>query len=403
MALSSTERGKARVADTEHGGPGRVSTDGPHGWLPRSWRESLRAATLAWLVGYVCYITFTLAVSLAGGSPSWHRWDSVWYGLIARHGYLETGQEPERAAAFLPLYPLLVRGADAVLPVGVIPAGQIVSAVAYLAALTVLHRLAAREFGQPAARSAVFGLAAFPTAFFLAVGYSMSLALFLLVTATYAMRARCWWLGAAIAGLATATRTSAVLLVLVFGWEYVRRFGWRPRPVLLAAVVIPAGLAGFAGYLWLVLGDPLAFAHAQRFWKRSLDVPWAGPSHAAGLVLTGGGDFDMRLYNAIDLTAVLFMVVIAVYAWRRLPVDQRIYPILLGGFVAVSVCFPAGPMPMPLPLKSAARLALEAFPAYLLLGVAIGRGRVPLLAIGAIGVLGQILLFGLYLEGRWAG
>ncbi|MHB8170230.1 MAG: hypothetical protein ACYDG6_01620 [Thermincolia bacterium] len=28
-------------------------------------------------------------------------------------------------------------------------------------------------------------------------------------------------------------------------------------------------------YLWLVLGNPLAFVEAQKFWKRGLDFPWA--------------------------------------------------------------------------------------------------------------------------------
>jgi mannosyltransferase PIG-V len=376
----------------------------------RSWSASLRAAAIVWSVSYVGYATMTVIMRLTGatdhdGNPaSWRQWDAAWYDLIAQHGYLHTGQPSRQGVAFLPLYPMIVRGADALLPGGAPAAAIVVSAAAYLAALTVLHRLVTREVGAPQARRALWCLAAFPTAFFLAVGYNMSLSLLLLTGTVYVLRCGRWWLAGAIGGLATANRTSAVLLLVAFAVEQVRQFGWRPRWQLLAALLVPAGLAGYGTYLWWAFGDPLAFGNAQAYWRRELAWPWTALADAVGYASAAGATFDARFYNLIDVGAVVVLVttlVLALAGRHRLAADQRVFVALLAALTCVIVSFPAQPPLVPLPLMSAARMALEAFPAFLVLATVVRGVRAAVLAVPA--VLLQVLLLWLFMIGKWAG
>src|SRR5690349_7261076 len=90
------------------------------------------------------------------------RWDSVWYLAIANDGY--PAGDPRRAA-FFPLYPLLVRAANAVVHERIV-AGALVSLVCFAVALVLLHRLTALELGTPAARATVWALALFPASVF---------------------------------------------------------------------------------------------------------------------------------------------------------------------------------------------------------------------------------------------
>src|SRR6185436_18681127 len=64
------------------------------------------------------------------------RWDSVWYLAIANDGY--PADDPRRTA-FFPLYPLLVRAADALVRDPIV-AGALVSLVCFAVALVLLHR-----------------------------------------------------------------------------------------------------------------------------------------------------------------------------------------------------------------------------------------------------------------------
>jgi Gpi18-like mannosyltransferase len=389
--------------DTVEGTTQQVA--GPTGRRDAGWRGSLRVAAVVWSVSYLAYGLIALAVHAAGATaddgsaPSFRQLDAIWYELIAQHGYLHTGQPADQGVAFFPLYPLLVRAADVALPGGTTVAAIAVSAVAYLAALTVLHRLAASELEHATATRALCCLALYPTAFFLAVGYNMSVYLLLFGGSVYALRQGYWWLGAAIAGLATATRTSALVLVVAFGWEYVRQVGWRPSRRLAALALVPSGLLAYAGYLWAALGDPLAFAHAQRYWSRHLDWPWVAPARTVVRLAAPGG-----FYNALDLSTVALLLaalVLACVGGYRLATHQRLYPLLIAGLVLLMISFPVAPALQELPLKSAARHSLEAFPAFLMFARVL-RGRRWAMPLAAGAALLQVLLLSLFLIGKWA-
>jgi hypothetical protein len=278
-------------------------------------------------------------------------------------------------------------------------AAVVVSALAWTGALAVLHRLAAREYGGVAARRAVWAVAVFPSAFFLGVGYNMSVALLLCVGCVYALRRERWWLAGALGAVATATRSSALLLVAAFAVEYLRRIGWRPSRYLLAGALIPAGLAAYMTYLWLAFGDALAFVHAQRAWGRHPDWPWVGVVTALGRAADPAEGAGMRFFNLLDPLVVIVGVLLMTPLLRD--PDRRVFGVLGLGWLGLIVLVPSANPTLPT-LTSATRLMLEIFPIFVVLGgLRLGRlSRVVL--VGLAGAL-QALLCALFVLGNWAG
>ena len=128
-----------------------------------------------------------------------NRWDALRFEEIASFGYATD----DASAAFLPGYPLVIRGVDTFSPFG--PFGS-----AILAALVVLYGLTAREFDVPMARRAVVLLASFPTSFFFLAPYSESLFLLLTLLTFWWYRTARWTIGGlAGAGASTEYRTGS--------------------------------------------------------------------------------------------------------------------------------------------------------------------------------------------------
>lgn len=340
------------------------------------WLTSARYALSTWAAAATAYLLvnalYWMIIDKSGPSVGrmlavWNRWDTGHYLRIAEIGY--TTARPD-SAAFFPLYPLLLRAADPLLPGGLLTAALVVSNLACLGALTVLHRLATVELGEPTAARVLLYLMAFPAAFFLCAGYTSSLFLLLSAGALYAMRRGRWWLAGAVGAAATATRLGGVLLVIAFVIEYARQHGWPPRrwrPDALAVVIVPAGLAAFALYCWRRLGDPLAFSHAQTLWGRHLSAPWQGLGKAIGAVVTRPVLQPMALHNAIDvvtLVGVGTLLVLCVVGPYRLRRDQ-LY--LVAYAAAGLVLLLIGPVGGLFPMQGAPRYALELIPIFFVL------------------------------------
>jgi hypothetical protein len=234
--------------------------------------------------------------------------DSWWYTNIAEHGYTigdaQTGTQGN--VAFFPLYPLLVK-MTAALTGNVFVAGVLVSNVAFLIALAYLYRLTSYEFDEATAARAVFYLAAAPAAVFFSAMYSESVYIALVCATCYYVKRRAWDFAALTGALASATRNTGVLLVLVIALDGLYQQGVRLRPAqlwgttraatlqiwgdhlraqirpalaswrsLAAAACVPLGLIIYMAYLSNTFGDPLAFIHVQATWGRS--------TSAAGIV-----------------------------------------------------------------------------------------------------------------------
>ena len=311
------------------------------------------------------------------------RWDSVWYLAIANDGY---PRDDVRRAAFFPLYPLLLRAANALVGRPVL-AGALVSLACFAVALVLLHRLTALELGLPAARETVWALALFPGAVFFSAVYSEALYLALSVGCVYAARTGRWaWAGAAGA-LGAATRSAGVLLVIPLALLWLERADGRRRTLRDAAwiALVPLGLVGFCAALALGGGDATAPLRAQAIWMRHFAGPFAGVwdgTTAAWGGLQRLGDPASRA-NVVLYGFLLAALPAVVGAVRRLPPAYGAYVLCA---LALPLSYPVGPQP----LMSLPRFLGVLFPLFMWLGAWLTDGgrarRVAVLGPSALGL-----------------
>jgi hypothetical protein len=315
----------------------------------------------------------------------WARWDSVWFLRIAHDGY---GATEQAAAAFYPLYPLLVGLLGRILFGHYVLAGVLISLAAALGAFVVLFRLTARRLGEDGARRAVLYLAIFPFAVFLGAVYSESLFL-LAALASFALAERGSFLAAGVAaGLAWLTRPLGVALLpalALIAWRSPRR-----GQAFLRLTAAPALFALYPIYLWWKLDDPFAFLNAEGTWSRHVSAVgplggiwegfragWAGVRQlASGSDATrywsAVQDTDPDRVAAINLAQLAFLVLFAfltVVAWRRLGAPY-------GLFSAVSLAIPLSVPSERWPLLSIQRFGLVVFPLFMALALIGSRPRV---------------------------
>jgi len=417
---------------------------------PRSrfapWRRAVLSGALIWLAAHLAYLTVMVLLVMINNKQvtlqqewlSWRRWDTEWFVEITQSGY--TGLPADRispATAFFPLFPLLAWLINPIVPGGAFAAVMVVGNLAFLAALILLYRMFEYESepvgGVPAggAEGGRFGgnwfgggpasgetasvlglrgawyLAIFPTGFFLAAGYNVSLAIVLSVAALYALRRHSWWLAGVFGALASANRSSGVLLLVPFAYEYLSAhgFAWRKiRPDVLFAALVPAGLGAYMIYTWVALDDPLRFMHAQDNWKRTLSWPWVSIWESAKMAadhLTRLTAF--QIHNLIDLLAVLLvggLLALSFVGPWRLRRDQWALPLYgIAGLIFITI-FPDFSSEHPAPLKSAARLVLEVFPAFLILA-RLGRHPAVDKIYTFLAIAAQGLLLLVFLKGEW--
>jgi len=394
-----------------------------------SWRSSLRLAVTAFLATRaVVWLTGMAAAHWAGLSASAQafdplgltrgfgpvgdllaapaaRWDATWYLQIAYDGYVDTTH-----AAFFPLYPLLARVAGA--PFGsALAGGVLVSFVAAVAALAVLHRLTVIELGEGPARAAVWLLACFPTAFFLSAVYSESLFLALSVGSVLTARTGRWGWAGVLAALAATTRSAGVVLLIPLVALWWTRSARRPRDLLVLGLV-PAGVAVYCAGLALAGLDGMAPFHAQEQWFRHFAGPFAGAWDGAVAAWDGarqllsgarmpvfftkaGGDPFVAAAHNLELFATLVALVpMAIGTLRRLPPAYGAYVV---GALALPLSWPVEPQP----LMSLPRFALVVFPLFMWLGWWAARGRLRTRILAALFVGAQAFAAAEFATWHW--
>lgn len=253
---------------------------------------------------------------------SWERWDALWYLRIADQGY----RADDASAAFFPLYPLLVRGLAAVNGGHPLGAALVVSNVAFLAALVVVHLLTSEEFDRRTARRTVLYLALFPTALFFVAPYTESLFLLLAASTLWAARRQRWLWAGVFGAAAAATRSAGVLLALPVAIEAVR-VGWagsgahrwrRLAAGVGGAALVPVGLAAYLGWWHVAAGDALRPFSSQGGWLREFSLPWetlaAGAREGVRFLGVYPGGFAQT-----DLVLVAVALAAAVWVARRTP------------------------------------------------------------------------------------
>lgn len=327
------------------------------------------------------------------------RWDAAFYLEIANDGYPDGRVHGSigETWAFFPLYPLLVR----ILGLGLGPhvlivVAYAVSLAALLGALYLLHRLVTLEIGERYASATVVLLATFPASLFLGAPFTESLFLLLSVGAFYAARTGHWAWAGVLAGAASGTRSSGVVLALplVFLYLYGPRSdaaaatggpAWRPRfPVrgdLAWLALAPVGLLAFIAYQGSH-GDALRWAHVQAVWSREWDGVFGAVVPAAELAWSAFGDlldgtlpmalgYGQPVQNLILFPFLVFAAACAAGVLHRLPLAYGLHAL-------ASLALPLSNPSTAEPLMSFPRFVAVMFPLFMWLALVCAPRRLTL-------------------------
>jgi hypothetical protein len=335
--------------------------------------------------------------------PHWFhallRWDSVWYRTIATEGYQYTGDPTQVGMlVFYPLYPLLSRIAAAITGLAVADAMLLVANLAALAGIALLFKLVREEFGESLALLTVTFLGFFPASYFMSAGYTEPLTLMWIAGFFLALRRRSFFVAAAVAGLATATRSSGIVLLPILLWEL---WSWRTlrqfaRGVVPCVILATSGLWIYVLYLGCTFGHPLAFAEGQMAYHE-------GTTFAARLLAALKLEPFAALYlteaspRGLDSWFVLLFLGLIIRAWFRLPLSMTLFA--AGVFMLPYLTLCGGPAGF----TSMGRFNLVSFPLFVVAAEA--AGRVPWLIPSLIGLSGGLLFIcsALFAQGQWTG
>lgn len=288
--------------------------------------------------------------------------DVNWYVGIAERGYeqMPFNADVQRNWAFFPLFPLLLRLASYVTGEFVLT-GMALSHICLLLALFFLHRLSLL-FGLSAndADRAVMYLALFPTSYFFSIPLPEALFLMLSVASFYFAKSERWWIAGLFGALASATRTTGVLLLpalAVLYWEMYRPLHLKDlRKDSLGLLLVPTGLLSFMIYLQVITGNALAFKDAMAAWGRKAGFFFSPLFDYLAHPAVIAAHWDFRLLN---FSAVAIALVCGIALLKQRHFALATYT-LLAVLVALSSAL----------LQSQARYAMVVFPVYMALAMA---------------------------------
>ncbi|MEW6476352.1 MAG: glycosyltransferase family 39 protein [Actinomycetota bacterium] len=277
-------------------------------WRPSSWPAPLFVAftyglsRLCVLAGFAAAAAFQAGMSF-GRIPV--LWDGLWYLQLAGDGYPSAvpevaGKATASTLAFFPVFPLAIRLVSAIPGVSDAAAGLVVSSATGGLAAWLVYRLAERLATPAVARRATMLFCFFPGSIVFSLVYSEGLMIALAAGCFLALHERRWVVAGGLAGLATACRPNAVVLVLACGWAAVEAARRGDRRGLVTPVLGVAGLAAFLAFLWVRTGEPGAWLRVQHSgWNQQIDFgqtllrviswPLPAPYGAGERILIAGG------------------------------------------------------------------------------------------------------------------
>jgi len=271
----------------------------------------------------------------------WQRFDTLWYLLIAEHGY-----DRPASVVFYPLYPAAVRLTATLLPP--MAAALAVSTVAAFFLFWGFLRLAAGDLNEAGKIRCLIFFCIWPTSFMLFAGYAESLALALAVwTIVFGRDAR-WELATVCGIFAGLARPSGVLILVPLAIMAMRARQARS----LLVVFTPVGLIGYWG--WLRWSGRVSVVEAySTYWKTQMAAPWTTMWRAIAVLAR---HFDALL--AISLMAVILFLIAGLAARRR--IEDRCFSAVAMTHILLRSCLP--------PMVGTPRYLMLVYPAYLTIG-----------------------------------
>lgn len=281
-------------------------------------------------------------------------WDAQFYWYIAENGY---GRPV--AAAFYPLYPVLMRGVGFI--VGNPLSGFLISIAASLVAMLYLFKLCAELYGERVGIFAVVSTLIFPSSFFLSLVYSEALFLMIVILFFWFFRKN-YFLGCILcAFFLPLTRPVGVLLCLPLAWLFLIGGESRKRlATLIFMVLLGFTLTHFI--VFLSTGDLfLAFKAQQPFSAQNSILNFFRPidwfsRNFIDIALNFHGITD----SAIERLIFALYLLLLFYIWKFQSTAFFLYALIVGMVPAFSGLF-----------MSYSRLLLVCFPIFIQSGIAL--------------------------------
>jgi hypothetical protein len=320
----------------------------------------------------------------------WVGWDSGWYTHIAERGYFYRPGE-QSSVAFFPLYPLAVRGVEALGP-DVHQAGVLVTLLCGPLALLLFLRWARSLVDEPLALQAALLLALYPYAFFLyGVMYSDALFLLLVVGAFLLLEKGHLGLAVLLGAVATAARPVApavVLGLMARRLEWKRQRGERWTAMDLLPVLSALGFLLYMLYLEQRFDAPFAFVEVQSAWGQ--EPGWRAWLKLSWFKTVFSPDTNTETALRLWIHALLTLGAVALVwpTFKRLGWGYGVYCAVLVGIPTVSTK----------DFMGMGRYLISAFPLFLTLALLLRdhpRVRHGLLALGAVSLVLLSAAFGL--------
>jgi hypothetical protein len=247
-------------------------------------------------------------------------WDGKWYMDIVRDGY-PTDVPPgvtyhinEARAAFFPLFPMLGRAADAVLPFGDVGSVLVLNNLLGLIAVVLIGVLAARMFGERVGRTSAVLAALFPGSFVFSFAYSEALMIALAAGALLMLHEREWVAAGVLAAFTTAARPNGVAIVVacaVAAFLAIRER--REWAALAAPAIAPLGFIAFQIYVGVHADEPGVWFRVQReAWGEGVSFGWTAVKNTAEAVIHPATS-PTDTITAISFAATALLVWLA---WR---------------------------------------------------------------------------------------
>ena len=343
----------------------------------------------------------------------WYRWDTTYFVTISVLGYSEF----DKSASFMPLFPFVIRIFYQLTNINPLVLALLISNVFCLIALVLFYEVAMLELkSQSRARDVIIYLMAFPSAFFLFVGYSESIFLFLgLLMWLLLRRGQIYW-ASVVVTLAVLVRLQGLALVLPLAWQSLvhlaqidglnpleevkagfrtiiqnlqqKRINYRKIFQFLIIVLLPIITVALYN-LGMKAGSLSTVLEAYSYRNTSLTFPWVGLLKFGEKLFT----IDYLLEDVIDLLVFSVYVSLLIFGF------QKIKPGL--SFLSVGVLamvfsrdFPEGL------LYGFMRFALTTFPIFLVMATV----KIPRLlksSILVISLVTQLILVWLFVHWIW--
>jgi Gpi18-like mannosyltransferase len=232
----------------------------------------------------------------------------------------------QSAAAFFPLYPLLVRALDTILPGDAAVAGIVLSLLIGAAATVLVWLIAEKVADRRVADRAAILFAFSPGAFVLSLVYAEGLLVLLSAGCLLALLERRWVLAGVLAALAGATRPNATAVALACAWAAgVAIWQRREWKAAIAPVLAPVGMLAFFAFLWWHTGETLMWFRVEsQGWGERIDLGWYNLS-IIGHVVTDPLHNPNNIVLVVSMITAIVLMVVLVRA--KLPAVLNVYAI----------------------------------------------------------------------------